>query len=195
MIQKLDAEYWRSRYLNRHTGWDAGAITTPLRTYFDSLVRKDLRILVPGAGNAYEGEYLAKEGFEQVTVLDFVPEVIEMVRTRIGQSSPLKLVCEDFFRHKGVYDLVIEQTFFCALDPSLRKRYVDKMHELIVPGGELTGLLFTSVPNPEGPPFAASVAEYRQLFAGKFEIRRMEPCYNSIAPRAGRELFFTLTRK
>lgn len=191
----LDAGYWRSRYLSKDTGWDAGEVTTPLRAFFDTLTDKNLRILIPGAGNGYEGEHLAQLGFKHVTVLDFVPGVLEALRQRMPAPERLKLVCEDFFAHSGSYDLVIEQTFFCALDPSQREQYVQKMYELISPGGELAGLLFTSVPNLEGPPFAASQATYEKLFAAKFEILNLEPCYNSIKPRAGRELFFRLRKK
>lgn len=194
-MSDLDAAYWRSRYLNNDTGWDAGEVTTPLRTYFDTLSNKELRILIPGAGNCYEGEYLAELGFRHVTVLDFVPEVLAAIRRRMPAHERLKLVCEDFFTHHGSYDLVIEQTFFCALGPSQRDTYVHKMHELIVPGGELAGLLFTSVPNEDGPPFAAPRETYEKLFSEKFEILKMEPCYNSVKPRKGRELFFRLSRK
>lgn len=194
-MSDLDAAYWRSRYLNKDTGWDAGEVTTPLRVYFDSLTDKNLRILIPGAGNCYEGEYLARLGFKQITILDFVPEVLEAIRERMRSHERLNLVCEDFFAHRGTYDLVIEQTFFCALDPSQRESYVQKMHELIVAGGELMGLLFTSVPHPQGPPFAAPRKTYEKLFSEKFEILKLTPCYNSIKPREGRELFFRLRRK
>ena len=50
--------YWTNRYSKAKTGWDIGYPSTPLKTYFDQLENKDLRILIPGAGNAYEAEYL-----------------------------------------------------------------------------------------------------------------------------------------
>ncbi|MDX5347428.1 MAG: TPMT family class I SAM-dependent methyltransferase, partial [Hymenobacteraceae bacterium] len=48
----LDQKFWESRYRSNETGWDTGAITTPLKMYFDQLHDKSLRILIPGCGNA-----------------------------------------------------------------------------------------------------------------------------------------------
>jgi SAM-dependent methyltransferase len=193
--RELNSEYWNERYKTDDAKWDLGAVSTPLKTYFDTLTNKNIRILIPGAGNCYEGEYLLEKGFTNITVLDYAPEAIESFRKRIKDDSRVKLVCGDFFSHPGEYDLIIEQTFFCALDPSLRKAYANKIRELLAPRGRLVGLLFTSVPNSEGPPFGGSEAEYQQLFSEKFLIEKLEPCYNSIKPREGRELFFSLSGK
>lgn len=191
---KLNSDYWNERYKTDDAKWDLGSVSTPLKEYFDTLTHKELRILIPGAGNCYEGEYLLEKGFSNITILDYAPEAIESFRKRVKNNNHAKLVCGDFFAHSGQYDLIIEQTFFCALDPSLREAYVKKMRELLVPGGKLVGLLFTSVPNPVGPPFPGSQEEYQKLFSERFLINKLEPCYNSIKPREGRELFFSITR-
>ncbi len=52
------------------------------------------------------------------------------------------IILGDFFKHKGEYELVLEQTFFCAINPSLRKNYVAKMKELLLLNGKLVGVLF-----------------------------------------------------
>ncbi len=54
----LDKTYWKYRYQQKQTGWDIGFASTPLVTYFDHLNDKDIKILIPGCGNAYEAEYL-----------------------------------------------------------------------------------------------------------------------------------------
>ena len=154
-----------------------------------------MALLLPGAGNAYEGEYLLRRGFSNVTILDYAPEALDAFRKRVPLAANANLVCEDFFQHEGNYDFILEQTFFCALDPSLRMQYARKMHSLLKPGGRLAGVLFTTVPNPQGPPFGGSLQEYHSLFQELFEIEKLEPCYNSIRPRAGRELFFRLLKK
>jgi len=192
---ELNASFWSERYKANDTGWDIGSISTPLKEYFDTLVNKNLRILIPGAGNCYEGEYLLENGFTDSSILDYAPEAIEGFKQRVPAHAKINLLCKDFFAHSGQYDLVIEQTFFCALDPRLRAHYCKKMLELLKPGGKLVGLLFTTVPNETGPPFGGSKEEYEKLFFGKFMIEKMEPCYNSIKPRQGRELFFSLRRK
>ena len=89
----------------------------------------------------------------------------------------------------------MEQTFFCALDPVLRKKYVEKMADLLKENGKLAGLLFDFELTAEGPPFGGSSEEYLQLFTHYFTSKKLERCYNSIKPRSGRELFFIFEKK
>jgi len=192
---ELNSDFWSKRYQTKETGWDMGSVSTPLKEFFDKLKDKNISILIPGAGNSYEGEYLLQQGFTNVTILDYAPEAIENFKKRVSEHEKAKLICGDFFTHNGQYDLIVEQTFFCAIDPSLRKKYAEKMHELLKPRGKLAGLLFVVVPDSDGPPFGGSKEEYEKLFSPKFVIEKMEPCKNSIKPREGRELFFILSRK
>ena len=100
-----------------------------------------------------------------------------------------------FFDFEGSFDLIIEQTFFCALHPSLRKAYAEKMHQLLQPNGKLVGLLFDFPLTEEGPPFGGSLQEYDSYFSPLFKIDLLERAYNSIPPRAGKELFLKLLKK
>ncbi|MCB0780847.1 MAG: SAM-dependent methyltransferase, partial [Flavobacteriales bacterium] len=50
----LDRDFWQQRYADGTTGWDLGAVSPPLKAYFDQLTDKDLRILIPGGGRSYE---------------------------------------------------------------------------------------------------------------------------------------------
>jgi len=89
----------------------------------------------------------------------------------------------------GNYDFIIEQTFFCALPPTMRQKYVWKMHQLLKDGGKLIGLLF----NREfeiSPPFGGSLAVYEQLFYEAFIFNTISLAVNSIPSRANTELFF-----
>lgn len=195
MKPSLDREYWNNRYLNDEAGWDAGAITTPLKEYFDQLTDKSISILIPGAGNSYEAEYLVNAGFTHVNVCDLAPEPLRNLKRRCPSIGDDQLLLRNFFDLTGAYDLIVEQTFFCALDPKLRSDYFRKMADLLKPGGKLVGLLFDDVLNDDKPPFGGSRDEYLKYIDPRFEIRKLERCYNSIAPRAGRELFMILTRR
>jgi SAM-dependent methyltransferase len=190
---KFDEYYWQSRYQNEQTGWDIGYPSTPIKEYIDQLENKQVAILIPGAGNAYEAEYLAGRGFENVTIIDISKLAIESVRTRVGDK--ITYIHGDFFEHQGAYDLVIEQTFFCAIDPELRLKYVEKMSELMAPHGRLVGLLWDAPMNPDHPPFGGDQLEYRNLFGDKYNLAIMETAYNSIPPRKGRELFIKFVKK
>ena len=71
MSTNLNAEFWTKRYLDQQTGWDLGTVSPPLKAYIDQLTDRDLRILIPGCGNAHEGAYLWREGFKNTHLLDF----------------------------------------------------------------------------------------------------------------------------
>jgi len=189
-MEKLDKEYWANRYKNNDTGWDVGDISTPLKEYIDKLTDKTISILIPGAGNAHEVEYLFNKGFKNVFLLDIAHEPIENFKKRVP-DFPIKhlLVC-DFLEHTGQYDLIIEQTFFCALEPHLRSKYVSKMFDLLKPDGKLIGLLFNIPLNTDKPPFGGDKEEYLKLFNPSLNIIEMELAKNSIKPRENSELFF-----
>lgn len=196
MAQTLDQQFWDSLYQSRDTGWDIGHPSSPLKAYIDQLTGKDRSILIPGCGNSYEAEYLLGKGFTDVTLVDISPSLTAALKNKFSTyiDRQLKVITGNFFDLKGQFDLILEQTFLCALDPSLRKNYALKMHELLKPGGRLTGVLFDCT-FEGGPPFSGSKEEYENLFKEKFDIRIMAPCYNSIEKRAGRELFFSIIPK
>ena len=194
MDDQFSQQYWTARYLAKETSWDTGSITTPLKAYIDQLKNKHLGIFLPGAGNAYEAEYLLHAGFKNVTVIDISPEPIKNIQKRVPEFNEKQLLLGDFFEHTGTYDLIIEQTFFCALDPVLRTKYAEHLFTLLKPGGKLAGVLFKEPLQATHPPFGATVEEYTQLFMPRFTIKKLEPCYNSIKPRQGRELFVILQK-
>lgn len=187
--------FWNERYRSGNTGWDIGYVSTPLKEYIDQLGNKDVRILIPGAGNGYEAEYLLNHAFSDVTVIDVSGIALRNLAERAPRFPSERLLHQDFFDHSGSYDLILEQTFFCALHPSLRQAYVRKMHDLLEPGGKLVGLLFNIPMNQDAPPYGGSREEYLRLFSEKFSIDTMAVSYNSIPPRQGNELFVILRKQ
>lgn len=190
-----DKKFWSNRYTENETGWDTGAITTPLKEYIDQIKDKSITILIPGAGNSYEAEYLFKNGFKNVNVVDIAKEPLNNIQARIPDFPKQQLICTDFFQHFGKYDLIIEQTFFCAIHPSLRKEYAQHMYELLRKNGKLIGVLFNDKMNADKPPFGGDSDEYKNYFTPFFKFNVFETCYNSIKPRNGKELFIILEKK
>lgn len=185
--------YWSQRYKEARTGWDIGSPSTPLKVYIDQLSDTNLKILIPGAGNAYEAEYLLKQGFRNVFILDISELPLQEFQNRNPEFPSENLVCEDFFEHKGSYDLILEQTFFCSFPPlpETRKKYAKQMHSLVCSGGKLAGLWFNFplTDDLENPPFGGSKEEYIAYFESYFKVKTLEKAHNSISPRAGKELF------
>lgn len=189
---ELGKEYWENRYLSDEIGWDIGYPSTPLKEYMDQLDDRELFILIPGGGNSYEAEYLHHQGFSNVHVIDLTAKPFERLKKACPDFPSAHLHVGDFFDHQFQYDLILEQTFFCALNPGLRHRYVAHCAELLKPNGRLVGLLFDDPLFTEHPPFGGNKKEYIELFQDAFHIDVMETAYNSIKPRAGRELFINL---
>lgn len=187
--------YWEDKYVNNATGWDLGQVSPPLKAYIDQLENKDLNILIPGAGNSYEAEYLFQQGFLNTNVLDIAQSPLKNLKRRSPNFPDNQLIHDNFFDHEATYDIIFEQTFFCALPPELRAEYVNKIHDLLKPEGKLVGLLFTFQLTENGPPFGGSQAEYIRLFKEKFDLDILQESYNSYPKRQGNELFIKFSKR
>jgi methyl halide transferase len=189
-MEQLAPTFWQQKYANAETPWDIGYASTPIVQYFQNMDNKEMSILIPGCGNAYEAKALAALGFTNITVVDIVPEVIEKFSAECLQHGwNVKAVCADFFTLTQTFDCIVEQTFFCALLTTQRLSYVQKMRQLLQPNGILVGVLFNREFDKAGPPFGGSVAEYEPLFKTYFSSVQFSPCTNSIKPRMGAEVW------
>lgn len=188
-MRHLSAAYWNQHYENSHTPWDIGHASPPLLEYVNQLNDKQIRILIPGAGRAYEAVYLHRAGFEQVWVCDWAPAAFEHLLEHCPEFPRERLLAADFFELDMEFDLILEQTFFCAISRQQRQDYARQAARLLGQGGRLAGVLFAQEFEQEGPPFGGTAAEYQVYFMPHFEILVMEISPHSIRPRAGRELF------
>lgn len=191
----FDKTYWKSRYKSNTIGWDLGNISNPIKGYVDQLTDKTLKILIPGAGHSYEAEYLWTLGFKNTYVLDIAKEPITNFLSRVPEFPKSNCLHLDFFDLDDSFDIIIEQTFFCALNPILRMAYVSKMCDLLSDNGKLLGLLFNFELTETGPPFGGNKRLYKKLFQKKFKIKTLETAYNSMTSRQDKELFFIFEKK
>lgn len=191
----LDQEYWNNRYLDENHPWDASAPTPPLQHFIDSLTDKKLKILVPGAGFGHEAAYLYNNGFTNTFICDWSEEALRLIKEKHPQFPSENLIGGDFFKLDMTFNLVLEQTFFCALPPKLRPDYIKKMHEILSPKGLLVGLLWSENFEKPGPPFGGTKEEYQKSFSPYFNILEMDLTPHSIKPRLGRELFVRFQKK
>ncbi len=147
---KLDDQYWNERYDTLETGWDIGYPSPSFLEYFKDKDRS-AKLLIPGCGNSYEGEALYKMGFHNITLLDFAPISKENFLKRVPEFPSEQFIVGDFFQLENQFDFILEQTFFCAINPSWRAKYVKKMKTLLQPQGKLVGILLIHPLNAEHP--------------------------------------------
>lgn len=190
----LNADYWNNQYKSKEIGWDLQQVSPPLKAYFDQLKNKNIAILIAGCGNAYEAEYLYSLGFENITLVDIAEDLVLQLKAKF-KNTTIKVIHQDIFGYEGKYDLIIEQTLFCAIDPILRKNYASKMYELLSKEGKLVGLLFDREFEKQGPPFGGCKCQYEPFFSPFFEFKTFEKCYNSIESRKDQELFINFNKK
>ena len=188
----FDEQYWTERYDAGKDGWDLGCISPPIKEYIDQLTNKDIKILIPGAGNSHEAEYIHNQGFTNLYVCDISNVPLDNLKDRVSTFPLDNLIHGNFFEIQDEFDLVLEQTFFCALNPLLRQDYIEQMSKIIKPKGSLIGLLFSMEFDKEGPPFGGVINNYKAMFSKKFDIKVITPCTNSIESRMGSELFINM---
>ncbi|MBT3299446.1 MAG: hypothetical protein HN657_00885, partial [Candidatus Marinimicrobia bacterium] len=105
----------------------------------------------------------------------------------------IQAIQDDIFslkqKYANTFDYVIEQTCFCAIDPSRRNDYADVVQSILKPGGQLIGLWFPLDKTMEegGPPWATSIDEVKSLFNSGWGIEKEEWPTLSISPRKDRE--------
>lgn len=183
-------EYWEKRYVEKNTPWQLNSFSPALVNYVKTFLNKNINILIPGCGNSKEAAELIKLGYKNIYVIDISTTAIENIKNE--NILPNENIFKgDFFTFNFPlkFDLILEQTFFCAINPSLRNSYVKKMHELLNTKGILAGLLF-NVNFEKNPPYGGDIKTYKNIFSSSFEILILEPSKNSIEARAGSELFF-----
>lgn len=191
------AGYWQARFEGLDTPWELGHPSSVLLEAFDqvggshSLVGRT--ILSPGCGKGSDALELVKRG-AKVIAIEWSPaataEIEKRYRNISGSvSGSLELISGDLFSvPTQPVDYVAEHTFFCAIDPSDRARYAQKISEWLPHGALLVGNFFVVSPEEardlpnlsltqkgEGPPFATTEDELKRCLSPYFSAKVLRP--------------------
>lgn len=102
---------------------------------------KTARIIDVGGGDSLLVDYLLKEGFENVTVLDISEKALERAKARLGnKASKVKWIVSDAasFEPTEKYDFWHDRAaFHFFTEEKDIKRYVTNVQQSIAPGGYL----------------------------------------------------------
>jgi methyl halide transferase len=190
-MSDLTATAWEDRYQAESTPWDLGRPAPAFEHLLDSnQAPPPGSIAVLGCGKGHDALLFAAAGFE-VVGFDFAQSPIEQAQaSATAKNLKAQFLQRDIFdlvpEFLQDFDFVLEHTCFCAIDPSLRRAYVQVVKHLLRPQGQLLALFFTHN-RPGGPPFGIQPAEVLELFTPEFEPLRFEPNQQSVASRQGEE--------
>ena len=189
---------WQRHYDDNDLGCDLGQVAPPFVKLLESNIIIPGKTLVPGCGRGHEVIYLAENGFS-VTAVDYSLGAVDYLRQAAQQR---KLDCEilhiDFFdlnsSYDGVFDLLIEQTFFCAISPDQRNLYVATVARILRKGGIFVGL-FYNTGQEGGPPFNTTQEDIIKHFSELFKIRNLSKVKNSAKQRKDKEILGVFVKK
>ena len=191
-------QFWEDIYLEDDAGWDLGESTPVFDKISDALPLG--KICIIGCGRGYDAVMFAQKGFE-VTAIDFAPSAISTLQSLAsGAGVMINIVETDIFlltsQFSCEFDYVIEQTCFCAINPSRREEYEQLVKTIIKPNGKLIGLWFPldKPMDDGGPPWGTTISEVKSIFYDGWKIEKEEFPELSISPRKNREKLIIFKR-
>lgn len=192
MIYKEDnSQFWEDIYLEDDAGWDLGGPTPIFESMAHSMSPGELCII--GCGKGYDAILFAQKGFA-VTAIDFAPSAVNALEKLAKEHDVnIQIIQSDIFsltsEYINIFDYVIEQTCFCAINPGRRKEYESMVKHMLKIGGKLIGLWFPLDKAEEdgGPPWGTTIDEVKSIFKLGWKIELEEFPELSIGPRKGRE--------
>jgi SAM-dependent methyltransferase len=201
--RKTRKGFWNSRYEQQLTRWDLGEVSEPVQRLVEGFFPPSGQVLVPGCGRGYEVIWLERRGY-RVTAVDFADEAIRFLAEQAAEHRVQpEILQQDIFllpaQFNSRYDVLLEQTCFCAIDPSLRDDYEQLAYRVLKPGGQLLGVFMevdaaAADPAYEGPPYHTPLDLVRPHFpVNRWRFEGTEPLPRN-PKRPGAEFLARFTR-
>ena len=165
---------WNRRYLQNDTPWDKGHVAPPLVEALENGLEFSGKILVPGCGLGHDARYVACRS-PRATVLAVDISAEALCRAQ-EYENPQNLDFQqiDFLgaAWTGGFNVLVEHTLYCAINPSQRQAYAEAAAKAIKVGGLFLGIFFKNdYPDlEEGPPYFSSDAQLDACFDEHFEL-------------------------
>ena len=183
-------EDWQKHYDEDDLRWDLEVVSPPFVYLWETKRIQPCRTLIPGCGRGHEVLFFAQQGFD-VTAVDFASGAVNLLKRSLEDNGVYARVMNlDFFELplelNGQYDLILEQTFFCAISPNNRSRYAQTVHRMLKPNGRLIAL-FYETGEEGGPPFNTTPDQIWEQFSKYFMIEELDKTSHSAERRKGKE--------
>lgn len=138
-------EFWNEFYISQNTPWDLGEASPVLKQALLQLKLPRQRVLVLGAGRGHDAAEIARAG-HVVTAVDISEPAKKDFLSKYSNVRDLTYVVADAFdlpaHFYQSFDLVIDHTFFVAIEPRRRSEVVQVWKKALVPGGHLLAIFF-----------------------------------------------------
>ena len=173
-------DFWTVRYAAGKTPWDFGGVPSALKSFLERSSGSG-RVLIPGCGSGYEIQEFHAAGYD-VSAMDFSPAAVDQAKRVLGSLAD-RVILGDFFSYdfgERRFDLIYERTFLCSMTTTRWPEYVNRMADLLLPGGRLIGVFLYGQRPSSGPPFSITEPEAEQLFKKRFELVRSEAMTDSL---------------
>lgn len=173
-------DFWTVRYAAGKTPWDFGGVPSALKSFLERSSGSG-RVLIPGCGSGYEMQEFHAAGYD-VSAMDFSPAAVDQAKRVLGSLAD-RVILGDFFSYdfgERRFDLIYERTFLCSMTTTRWPEYVNRMADLLLPGGRLIGVFLYGQRPSSGPPFPITEPEAEQLFKKRFELVRSEAMTDSL---------------
>ena len=191
--------FWESLYRAGRTAWDLGGPTPILQKWLRDNQGHGEKVCVLGAGNGHDAMAFAQAGYK-VTAVDFAPTPSRQLADKAAAAKlSLTVLPMDLFqlpaKHSESFDLVLEYTTFCSIDPHQRDAFVATVTSILKTEGRLLALFFPMDQAADaGPPFGLSRVEIRERFEHHFHIVSEEWPEDSVPTRRLRELLVLMEK-
>ncbi len=189
---------WKQCYTERRTPWDLGEahpeLVARLATEWNG---RSGRAYVPGCGRGHDALALARAGWT-VTAVDFV-DVPDGPRSELGAYGG-EFVVANALTHRppgASFDLVLEHTFFCALELRDRFAWGRMVDAVLAPWGRVWIIVWPADKPIEkgGPPFGFGVEDVTTALGPKFRLVRDESETRPVSARTWKGRWIEFARR
>jgi SAM-dependent methyltransferase len=136
-------------------------------------------ILDVGCGEAAISLYMAERGHTTVG-LDLSPTAIDLARAEAAKRGLANATFEvadisTFTGYDGRFGTIVDSTLFHSIPVEAREGYQQSIVRAAAPGASYFVLVFDKVAIPEGPPFAVTEDELRDVVSKYWVIDEIKP--------------------
>jgi SAM-dependent methyltransferase len=175
-------QFWVKRWEVGKLPWDLGHVPPDLQGYLTQAGVAPARVLIPGCGSGYEVQAFHHAGHD-VEAIDFSGPAVAHAREVLGKLGE-RVIHGNFFKHDFAgrrYQLIYERGFLCSLPRERWVDYVERMADLLVPGGRLVGL-FLYGDEPEPPPYPLNEELAANFLGRHFRLVRTQEAAADTVP-------------